>query len=39
MDPGDPLCPPMFDCEKCLGLMKPLYFVGYTGIEYRYSDN
>ena len=39
MDPGDPLCPPMFNCEKCLGLMKPLYFVGYTGIEYRYSDN
>lgn len=33
MDPGDPTYPPMFDCEKCGGLMKPVYFIGYTGIE------
>ena len=23
MDPGDPSYPPMFNCEKCNGLMKP----------------
>ena len=39
MDPGDPSYPPMFDCEKCGGLMKPVYFVGYTGIEYTYDEN
>ena len=39
MDPGDPSYPPMFDCEKCGGLMKPVYFVGYTGIEYTYDGN
>lgn len=37
MDPGDSSYPPMFDCEKCLGLMKPVYFVGYTGIVYTYD--
>ena len=39
MDPGDPSYPPMFDCEKCGALMKPVYFVGYTGIEYTYDGN
>ena len=39
MDPGDPIYPPMFDCEKCGGLMKPVYFIGYTGIEYSYDGN
>ncbi len=34
MDPGDPIYPPTFYCEKCGGLMKPVYFVGYTGITY-----
>lgn len=33
MDPGDPSYPPMFDCEKCGGLMKPVYFVGYSGVK------
>ena len=39
MDPSDPCYPPMFDCKKCDGLMKPVYFVGYTGIEYAYDCN
>ena len=39
MDPGDPIYPPMFNCEKCGGLMKPVYFIGYTGIEYTYDGN
>ena len=39
MDSGDPLYPPMFYCEKCNGLMKPKYFVGYTGIVYQYDGN
>ena len=39
MDPGDPSYPPMFNCEKCFGLMKPIYFVGYTGIVYTYNGN
>ena len=39
MDPGDPLYPPTFNCEKCWGLMKPVYFIGYTGIEYSYDGN
>ena len=39
MDPGDPTYPPMFDCEKCGGLMKPAYFIGYTGIKYKYDGN
>ena len=39
MDPGDPIYPPMFNCEKCNGLMKPKYFVGYTGIVYQYDGN
>ena len=39
MDPGDPIYPPTFYCEKCSGLMKPVYFVGYTGIEYTYDGN
>ena len=38
-DPGDPTYPPTFYCEKCNGLMKPKYFVGYTGIEYIYDGN
>lgn len=38
-DPGDPSYPPMFNCEKCNGLMKPKYFVGYTGIVYEYDGN
>ncbi len=38
-DPGDPSYPPMFHCEKCNGLMKPKYFVGYSGIEYIYDGN
>ena len=29
----------MFNCEKCNGLMKPKYFVGYTGIVYEYDCN
>ena len=37
MDPGDPSYPPMFNCEKCFGLMRPVYFVGYTGIVYTYD--
>ena len=36
-DPGDLAYPPMFDCEKCNGKMKPKYYLGYTGIEYRYD--
>ena len=39
MDPGDPIYPPMFDCEKCGFPMKPVYFIGYTGIEYKYNGN
>ena len=39
MDPGDPLCPPMFYCEKCNGLMKPKFFIGHSGIVYTYDDN
>lgn len=39
LDPGDPIYPPMFDCEKCNGLMKPLYFIGYTGIIYKYDGD
>ncbi len=27
---------PMSDCEKYGGLMKPVYFIGYTEIEYFY---
>lgn len=37
MDDGDPSYPPMFNCEKCNGLMKPKYYLGYTGIEYTYD--
>lgn len=36
-DPGDSLYPPMFYCEKCNGLMKPFYYIGYTGIVYKYD--
>lgn len=39
LDPGDPLYPPTFYCEKCNGLMKPKFFIGYSGITYRYDDN
>jgi len=39
IDPGDPIYPPMFDCEKCGFPMKPVYFIGYTGIEYKYDGN
>ena len=39
MDPRDPAYLPMFICEKCNGLMKPKYFVGYTGIVYTYDGN
>ena len=39
VDPGDPSYPPMFNCEKCFGLMRPVYFVGYTGIVYTYDGN
>ena len=39
MDPGDPIYPPMFDCEKCGGLMKPKYFVGYSSIVYQYNND
>lgn len=39
MDPGDPIYPPMFDCEKCGTPMKPAYFIGFTGIEYTYDGN
>ena len=39
LDPGDPSYPPMFDFEKCTGLMKPKYFVGHTGIVYTYDGN
>ena len=38
-DPGDTSYPPMFYCEKCNGLMKPIYYVGYTGIVYKYEEN
>ena len=37
MYPGIPTYPPMFDCEKCNGKMKPKYYLGYTGIEHRYD--
>lgn len=39
MDPGDPLCPPTFYCEECGSIMKPVYFIGYSGIEYTYDGN
>ena len=39
MDPGDPIYPPMFDCEKCGTPMKPVHFIGFTGIEYTYDGN
>lgn len=39
MDPGDISYPPMFDCEKCNGLMRPKYYLGYTGIVYTYDVN
>lgn len=38
MDPGDPSYPPMFNCEKCNGLMNK-YFVVYTGVVYEYDGN
>ena len=38
-DSGDPSYPPMFNCEKCCWLIKPVCFVGYTGIEYTYDGN
>lgn len=38
-DPGDPTFPPMFDCEKCDGKMRPVYFVGHTGIVYTYNKD
>ena len=38
-DPGDTSYPPMFYCEKYNGLMKPVYYVGYTGIIYKYEEN
>ena len=39
IDPGDSSYSPMFDCKKCGGLMRPVYFVGYSGIEYTYDGN
>ena len=39
MDPGDISYPPMFDCAKCNGLMRPKYYLGYTGIIYTYNGN
>lgn len=39
LDPGDPSYPPMFNCEKCNGLMHPVHFIGYSGIEYTYDGN
>lgn len=35
MDGGDPLVPPMFNCQKCSGLMEPLYYVNHDGIIYK----
>lgn len=39
MDPGDKTYPPMFNCEKCDGLMKPVHFISHFGIEYTYDGN
>lgn len=39
LDPGNPSYPPMFNCEKCNGLMCPVHFIGYSGIEYTYDGN
>ena len=38
-DPENSSYPPMFDCKKCGSLMKPVYFVVYSGIEYTYDGN
>lgn len=35
MDGGDPLVPPRFDCQRCDGLMEPVYYVNHDGIVYK----
>ena len=39
MDPGAPIYSPIFNCKKSGGLIKLVYFIGYTGIEYTYNGN
>lgn len=37
--PGDLLCLPTFFSEKCIVLMNTKFFIGYSGITYRYDGN
>ena len=39
MDITDPRSPSYPPCEKCDGLIKPVYFVGYTDIKCTYNSN
>lgn len=31
--------PPRFDCEKCLGKMVPIFYIGVKGKIYKYEEN
>ena len=35
MDGGDPSVPPRFDCQKCGGLMQPVYYKSVYGYIYK----
>ncbi|MDO4962580.1 MAG: hypothetical protein Q4E75_00545 [bacterium] len=38
-DHGYSNCPPRFDCEKCDGVMTPIYYKNYKGKVYEYNED
>lgn len=39
MDEGDPSYPPMFECERCGGLMTPEKYTSVAGIKFEYKKD